>query len=246
MITVVNPYRFVAGGAFNPETDVTSAGIVFWLEAGDDCENSSGVPATDGQTIQYWRDKSTNGNDWSQATAGNRPTFDADAGASWNNGPAVAFSNASSQYLTGPNLSALTASEFFFLLVIPSTANVGWCNFNTYSTNNHYTLGGIIYDGIGSSARKTVGTPATTLTNPHIYNVINTSSEWTANIDGSQEFTTATNTVSFGSGPPRLGASYDTTLWDWTGSMVAVLLYDGKLSTDDRTAVYNYLDALRA
>lgn len=156
----------------------------------------------------------------------------------------------------GVDLSSLTEGEIFIALANTADPPVdadasgfytfqGWTG-TTGADASHYTwyFDGVIYDSFGTTVRKTVGDPTPSdLTAFHIYNVISASGEWTANMDGTQEFTTATNTVSFDDNP-ELGASRNvsaSTYTYFTGDMMAVLMYDNKLSTRHRTQVLNYL-----
>lgn len=56
------------------------------------------------------------------------------------------------------------------------------------------------YDDAGSSTMHTVGNPSPSLATARLYNVISTPTEWTARLDTTQLYTTATNTVAFPAG----------------------------------------------
>jgi hypothetical protein len=152
-------------------------------------------------------------------------------------------------YMTGPNLSALTAGEIFILLQKDFTdgrlaASSSWrFGTNTDTQLYVYNFGGSNwFESFGRSVRATIGYPGA-VDQPRVVNMISRSGEWTANWDGTQHFTTATNTVAFASSP-RMGQIPSS--GDFGGEIRAVILYDGKLSSDDRTDVYDYLDAMRA
>lgn len=52
------------------------SGLTLWLKADAGVYSDAGVtPATDGNTVQQWNDQSGGGFNFTQATAGNRPTF---------------------------------------------------------------------------------------------------------------------------------------------------------------------------
>lgn len=78
---------------FDP-SKVSSAGLVFWLEAGDDCEKSAGVPAGDGELIEFWRDKSSNGNDFTAFAPTQKPKFTASGASEGYVGPVVTSTSA--------------------------------------------------------------------------------------------------------------------------------------------------------
>ena len=196
-------------------------------------------------------DRSTNGNDFT-ASGTYRPTYRADGGAEWNNGPVLEFTTAfgSAQGFNGPNLSALTAGEAFFLIANtndPAAASVSsilqYMGTSAFESHVPFTDGNI-YDDFGSTVRKTVGNPTPSFTSPRIYNVVSASGDWSATLDGSSLHSTGTNTVGFPAAP-MLGIGKSLGNY-FLGEMKAFLLYDGKLSSGDRTAVYDYLDALRA
>lgn len=248
MITYL-PHRRKAFRGFNPETDVSSASMLAWLEAGADCENSSGVPATNGQTIEFWRDKSTQGNDFSQSTAGDRPTFVSDGGSEYSNAPVVRFTSATNQYLTtiSAGFNTLTEGEVFLLVDIEADPPAGFqasgiWKIGSGSTPHFPYIDSKIYDDFGTSNRKTVGNPTPSLETPRIYNPVSASSDWSTRLDGTQIFSTASNTVSFPADAIIGRSDVNNRL---NGRIRAFFFYDAKLSTSDRTAVYNYMDSLR-
>ena len=83
-----------------------------------------------------------------------------------------------------------------------------------------------------------VTTPA--LATEHIYNVITASGEWTSNINDTQHFTTATNTVAF-TATAGYGRSRTTAYLD--GVSAELIIFDAKLSSGDRDSVFADLEA---
>lgn len=108
--------------------------------------------------------------------------------------------------------------------VTSNTANSTHWN---YSDNN-------IYDDFGTDSRKTVGNPTPDLTDWHIYEVRSTGGEFTAWLDGTQLYTTATNTVGIDA-DCRLGRSLGE--FYFYGNIAAFIL----TITHDHTVVRNYL-----
>jgi len=84
-------------GGFSPLD--FGADLVAWYDANEGVYVDAGSTlATDGQTVQQWNDQSGNGNNLSQATSGQRPTFDT---TGLNSLKAVVFSAAASTWLRG-------------------------------------------------------------------------------------------------------------------------------------------------
>jgi hypothetical protein len=208
---------------WTPESP-TSASVEFWLE-----------PDSFGAT---WADKSAAGNDWTLDET--NPPFVTTGGAEWLNEDVVRF--VATDRIFGPSLTSLTAGEIFILLANDNEINQGCWGFGSSGSQSHFTWSsGIWFEDFGRASRVNSGNPAPALTNPIVVNMISASGEWTLNLDNAAHYTTATNTVAFRS-DPYIGRSpsYDTNM-----EIRAVIMYDGKLSAGDRTAVYDYLDTLR-
>jgi hypothetical protein len=223
---------------FDPEADVASANLITWLEP----DSLSGLT---------WADKSTAENDWAAPNSGFAPAL-VSGGAPYLSANVVEFDQ---DYVVGPNLSSLTAGEVLMLLDVnadpAATQATGgsWKLGSTTGTNrkNHYPwTDGSIYDDTGRAARVTVGNPTPALTSPRIIDVWSASGDWAFQLDGSTLSSTSTNTVAFGD-TTRIGADTDASPDRFlAGRIRAVLIYDAKLSTADRAAVYAWLDAMRA
>lgn len=249
----VNPHRFKD---FDPN-DVTSANLLFWLDAENGAEYSAGTPCTDGQTVQYWIDQSVAGNDFEQTTANNKPSWKADGGTPYNNEGVVRFLGSNRwEYLIGPNLSAESEGEIFFLGNVfndpPLTAQEGgFWYFGTGASGSAWPYtDSKIYDDFGTTVRKSTGDPTSDdLEDPTIYNAISTdgnptAAEWTSNINGVQHYTTASNVVGFRN-PVLLGTA-QSLLYRMDGYCRHCVMFDGKLSSDERTKMYDWLDTFRA
>jgi hypothetical protein len=152
-------------------------------------------------------------------------------------------------YFDVPNfMTGFTAGEVFVVTKInnnPPASAVQSGLDKTGSTANiplYPQTSGVVADSFGTDTRKnSAGNPEpdSLLTNFHIYNRISASGEWTSNLNGTQLFTTATNTVAWNTAP-RIGG--DTTAGSYLdGIMCAWILYSRKLSTAERSNVKNYL-----
>jgi len=201
-----------------------------------------------GNAISQWDDKSGNARHMTQGTANLKPTWDP-LSSSFSGLDCVRFicdGVTNFDFLSMPDMSALTASEVWMIAKLvadpPSTQPKGglWKIGNPAAGSCLYPNQGDsnIYDSYGSTTRKNTGDPTPSLASMHSYSVITTSSEWTNTVNGTQLFTTATNTTSFQASPVFGGNGVDTGM---DGRVGEILIFSAKLSTADRTALKAYL-----
>lgn len=166
--------------------------------------------------------------DCTQGTANLRPVITAGA---IGGRPAYRLTNSPLTHWLLPVLSSLTAAHMFVVVYPDADPGIGggtWWKLGNPGTTDHTPFtDGVIYDSAGSTARKTVGNPTPSLAAPHVYDVISVSGEWTANLDGAQLFTTATNTVGW-SATPTIGSTGN----PMNGYVGDVVIFDRKLTTD--------------
>ncbi len=227
LFSAIAASRVRSTGVWTPES-VTSANVVFWIEP-------------DSLSGSTWADKSAANNDWT-LDSGKEPYVQA-GGTEWLNADVVRFDTG--DLMSGPNLSSLTAGEMFLLFrkdYIPGGGFGSW-TFGTNTNSGHVVwVDGSWYEGFGRATRVNIGNVGhTAISDPMIADMISTSSEWTVLLNGASQYTTGTNSVSFASAP-KVGNDRS---FHMLGEIRAAILYDGKLSTGDRTDVYNYLDAMR-
>jgi hypothetical protein len=144
-------------------------------------------------------------------------------------------------------LAAVTAYVLLQLDHDPPVAGGGCLWSLTADPNNEalvpYTSGNI-YDNFGSTARKTTGTStAGAMTSPTVYAVKSGAGNWTNYLNGTQFYTTATNTYGMSSTQLLLGVNINRTYWT-TGKIVAFALFDGSHTDPQRGVVDGYLKAL--
>lgn len=202
--------------------------------------DASTLVLADGAPISQWDDESGHGSHATQATAGNRPTYDANGMGPGKAG--VRFDVASSQYLSIPNvLAALTEGDIYVVaktIYDPARADAesGLWKLGSSGSTPHYPFSdGSIYDDAGSTTRKTEGNPAPPLTTPRLYHVRSGVGLWTTRLDGAQLFTTASNVVGF-STAPTLGRAGSGSPY-LNGWIAELLAYGAHLSDADRTAL---------
>ncbi len=156
----------------------------------------------------------------------------------------IDFAASGVQWLDLQSLASLTAVEIFVVVKAaqdPNATSAGsilW-HMGTAGTTTHYPESdGVIRESAGTTVRKVVGNPTPALTSWRLYNVISTSAEFTANLDGTQLFTTATNVVGLPAAP-RLGHSASSA--SFVGQIAEFIVCNAKLSTPDRTSMKAYI-----
>jgi hypothetical protein len=97
---------------------------------------------------------------------------------------------------------------------------------------------GAIYDNFCTGLNPEMGAPAQPLTQPHIYNVLSRTNEWTCRINGVTHYSTAGVTPDFTFRTPELGNDGS---YSFSGYIAEVLIYGRALSAPERLAVGSYL-----
>jgi gliding motility-associated-like protein len=214
-------------------------GLESWVRA------DSGV--TGGSTATQWKELSSSGRVWAAANTGVIP---------WNSStsnfnPSIGFN--AINYFTLPEFAnTMTAGEIFSAQVsnLDNASATTHYPFEfggtyasnqsvyTWSNNNQYTYFG------SATARRNFAYPAgVNVRNPHMLNIWSAVNDWAAGIDGKVLVTASTNTVSFASVPLKnyIGAGHNAV---FNGDISEVILYNRKLSTQERRRVQSYM-ALR-
>jgi alpha-tubulin suppressor-like RCC1 family protein len=219
-------------------------GLKLWLR-GD-----FGVVKDANNMVSTWTDESGNLNNATQPTTGLQPTLVSNA---MNAQPVLRF-DGQGRLLGVPGfLSSATAAEGFVVTRASSEfpANgggvwsFGWNNPCGCGNGNRYPNDqGQILDDFASANMYSSGIiGAARLDEPHVYNVVSSSTEWTSRINGNVQFTTTNNTVAFSPGP-AIGASGWQPFYDrnyFTGDIAEVLVFDHPLTQAERDAVFSYL-----
>jgi hypothetical protein len=119
-------------------------------------------------------------------------------------------------FLSG--LSGLDFSTFYvnsatmFMIVKakndpPTAENSGFVSFGSSGNANHFPwISGDIYDNSFSSTRYNLGNPTTGLNQLNLYNVLSTSTQWTARLNSNQIYTTSSNTAQINANP-KIGSN---------------------------------------
>jgi len=229
---------------FSSPTDIT--GLVAWYDYSDiatlwkDTARTSPVTA-DADVIKGVTDKSGVGNHLAEATNG--PTYK----TAIQNGKSIArFDGTNDTLEPAANPSAAAASgTLFYVQKVTSeaTANASpWGRAGSDALDDHHPFSDAnIYDGFGSTARKSTGNPPGLTTSFYIGAFVSAPSDYRAYKDGGAAyFSTGTNTVGWNASPPRMGRT-GTGASFTAGDIAEVLVYNPLLSLTDMNLIGNYL-----
>lgn len=211
-----------------PQGGPPVSGLILWLEG-------YALELDDGDPIATWEDLSGQGNDATQPTPANQPTFKTNV----INGLPVARFSAGHRLLLPDLYSGASEGEVFVVLELPSTSDRGFWTFGTASQSDHYPHSGSLYNGFGSTSRHGGFNPGVTITDPHIFNVSAGPGSWIARTNGNQVRSDG-NTVAFPS-QPVIGRSAGGSPQNFDGDIAAILCYDHVLSSGDRDDALTYL-----
>lgn len=220
-------------------------GMLLWLKA------DAITGKTNGEIFCVWNDSSG---------LGNNTTNKALTSATWpqyvtsqiNGLPAVRFNATNNCRLDLPTMFAGTevSAEVFLVLSVtndPPTGSRsgGWHFAGTGDFTTYPFTDGVIYDEFSTTVRKTVGNPTPSLTAWNVYNTTSTNGEWTARLNRTQLFTTASNTFTNGaagiSGTQRFISNPSGTAGGLNGLLAEVILYGRILTATERTNTLSYL-----
>jgi hypothetical protein len=214
-------------------TDIT--GLWGWWKA----DVNGGL--ADNVGIASWPDQSGNARHLTQATGANQPTVQTNE---LNSLPIIRFDGAS-DYLNVPDPSALTAATVFLLIKIDAdppaaTAQASLWHISSSGAESYFPwTDGNIYDTFGTPDRKSAGNPALSLASWRTYCISSSAGNWTNWVDGTQLFTTATNTVGFSSGATFGSGLSGGAFLD--GDVAEFFIFNSALSTGDRQLMEAYI-----
>ncbi len=205
------------------------------------------------------------------ASAGSFPTYKlvqaAGAGSpvyhttGFNGLPKVSFAYGSTQFFSIKDggafidISAWTAGTIYAVLksandpaLDGSTSSGDWGIWkigDADAATAHPFTDGVIYEGAGTTARKTAGNPTPSLANLHLYSVTTASGSYRVHLNTTELFSTGTNTVNFGhaSGNQSIGFSKIGVVQGYfNGDLAEILMYDAAHNDATRATVEAYLN----
>lgn len=230
-------YNVSSSAGFNP----AALNPIIYLDS------TVGVTTVSG-AVSLWANQGSLGSsaNFSQSTALLRPAFNS-SDSVFNNFPSIQFAAASNQVLATAGVPAsYTAYDDFIVLrcvtgTPPSIAASGRDHTGNDAQAVHYPYtNATIYDSDFTTARKNYTTfTASVLATTHLYNVVSVAGEWTASMNGTAVYTTATNTAGGFGGPYSIGISGGGIAFD--GKMAFRLVTNYKLSAGQRTQLKAYI-----
>lgn len=230
---MINPARFGAGGGGGGWTPASLPGLQAWYLANT-------LSGADGSTITSWPDSSGNGFTATASGAATKQTNIINGksivrlaqtldkkrfsmSSSLMNGATAGFYGAVANVTADPTSDPDNG---------PILGNFG--NPSRWPTTN-----GNILEGFGTSSFKTVN-PTPSLTSFRMYSARTAASSYKIHLDGTEIFTTGTNTVGFGSSTTKyIGASEDLGN-HLKGDIAEIVICNQALSDSDREKLEGY------
>ncbi len=217
---------------------VPSANLKLWLKA--DAGTST---TTNGQSVSTWADQSGNGNNATQPTAANQPTYTT---STLNGYPALHFTSANDSYLILPTDSALgiqNSDYEMFIVARTDSTNISFLisgNLEQFEMHLNGAAGARFIPI--SSTYIDEGTSGEYANNsPHIFDAQASSTEGLIRVDGVNGGNTLTNVRSSSNSSLILGMRLSVNSYFFTGDIAEVIIYNKVLSASDRILVESYL-----
>ena len=237
-LPTIHPYRNFAPlvPVFNP---LQLSGCQLWLDGADPnalYSDSGGTTlASVGGTIGYWKDKSTTGRHYTQATAANRPSYSSSG--------TITFSG--SAQLTNTSTWTTGVNYAIFVVVKPLTSTATWRTLLRGATTDHPVLvqagtTNLGYFANGSTGFNQFGTLTLDGTQVAILHVNITSTRvYTAALNGTLTMSSAASTGGADTQPFYfLGTVNSSQPW---GDIKEVIIYQATLDRQERQRVEGYL-----
>lgn len=199
----------------------------------------------DSDPVGGWKDKSGNVRHHKQATGAQRPTYKT---AVQNGLPAILFDGTDDNMIPDVGLDTLTAATLFMVVRLQNDppavgSKTGLMEYTSAALKTAWPwTDGIIYQAFGTNMRKTTVDPTPSLAVFNVTGVVTASGEYTTYLNGTQTYTTGTNTVGWSTAAnSRIGASLGAPIGYLDGWFAEILVYDSVLSSGNRATVEAYL-----
>jgi len=235
--------------------DASVCGILPAVSGLRGCWGADNITVADGANITGWPDSSGNGFDAGMDLA-TFPNSNPQYVENVVNGHAVVRMGGAAEgnqdHISIPQavFNSVTEAEIFIVLkndfAAPADTNNGIWKWNDIASAHHPFDGdGQIYEDFGTSVRKSVGSPLIALNTWHIHNVYSAANDYAVYLNGNLQFSSGTNVVQFWAQDAIIGISWVTVFFPvvdmYDGDIAAVIFYDRKLTTTERTNVTNAL-----
>ncbi len=226
-------------GLIQLHAQVPTANLKLWLKA--DAGTST---TTDGQPVSKWADQSGNGNNATQPTTSNEPTYVA---SSLNGKPALHFTSTNASYLILPTDSVLGIQNSDYEIFIVARTDSSAISFLISSGNvENFEMhlngaAGARFIPIGSTYIDEGSSGQYADNNPHIFDAQASSTEGLIRVDGVNGGDTLTNVRCSTNSDLVLGMRLSVLSYFFTGDISEVIIYNKVLSAADRILVESYL-----
>lgn len=126
---------------------------------------------------------------------------------------------------------------------VANKAGAAWDGFTNDTgaskSSNHPFSDSNIYEHFGTDTRKTVGDPTPSLASWRFYSAHSAANDYRAYLDGTSIFSTATNTVNFGTVARFIFKNLNNSMY--AGEIAEICIFNSALTTGDRQKVEGYL-----
>lgn len=225
-------------------TPASLSNLAAWYDADQQTDGADAAVAT-------FTDRSGNAHHFSQATGVSKPLL---RHAAINGKKALDFDGIASNMTCATGLmNGATAGAFFAVvkldadppasgggIVAPGGPVLTEFSSGTFDNHHPYT-DGTIYDGFGSTVRKTCGNPTPALTSTSLLAAISGSADYRFLVNNTSLFSTATNTVGFGTNTRKMGLNA-TGLEFLAGIIAEVIIMSAVPSAGDITNIVSYVN----
>lgn len=217
------------------------ANCELWLrgDTGFFQDDAATVPATaQADPLAVWQDQTASVRHATQTVAGDRPKLEVTGAL--NGKKVVRFNNSNTEFFNLPNfLTGFTYGEIFCLIksvADPLTAGFNQWRFGSDGANADYHpwSDGVMYEGWGSTARKTPGNASTPLNEWHLLHIVSKAGLWRMQLNFGEFYSTGTNTVGWTTAPTLgkgLGALY------YDGYMADVFMFSTEKTVVERSGL---------
>ncbi len=225
--------------------------LEIWLQSGVGYYTDAGItPAVNNDLVYQWNDSSGNARHVTQTTSADRPVLLTNT---LNGEDVLSFSTSGEFFNVPTSISGFSAGDVYIVVKIAqdppgNTGYTGLWTFTSSSDNTHYCwTDGNIYEGFGSTTRVTVGDPTPSLTSYRLYNVSSASSDYKVYLDGTNIYTSGSNTVGWAS-TPYLGQGFISGApfpgpYFLVGEIAEFFIYSKILNSTERTLIKNYISS---
>lgn len=214
------------------------SGCVLWLRS------DLGITIATG--VSQWNDQSGKSNNASQSTSGQQPAY---VTRDINGYPSISSNASAGTYLTfssHPANGIITTSAAERIFVgenasdPPGGASTGDCE-SAWGTSGQASnipfTDGNIYEGFATTVRKNAITHSANMANPYIFDSYSQANDWQLFLNGTNIFSTATNTFGVSSAAPVIVGNVATM------KCCEYIVFNRVLTSNERTELTRYLGA---